>query len=473
MIYQTIKENQALEFVAGLEALLCRPGDLITVEDDLKTRASNFGRILYKDNNKKSLILDNQYLPDDYDNKITVYTPTGYTTSAELSDLAGLSRSRLPYFTVKTGLINSDDNILSGIYYFNKYDKFINSQNQIVQNFPLYTGKHISGHNLYCYYNTGASGFVFATGLPYQNNNLYDKVITNTGVDQISDITNITDGQDFLRTGFRYNSTLINKRGTPSGAFINKLSNDFENEYQGILPSEINTVNYPQITNYRITGYDNSVNNNYGCEVFLDKNDININLMPFIKEGSPYKIARKNAEDQIYKVLAIKEENQNEYVVVATKYNTGKFVEIENFIMEDFLPNTFYSGPTTVNNVNFQQLNAPKIKTFTTGVAGSEPNVLGFVLSGSWEPVSDTSVYRYSITNEIFQMSITGQTISTSIITNRLQNLGNWKLNVYAANDENAYYINSPTSTTGIFVAFNNPGVLQYPKAAVLNFTIT
>jgi hypothetical protein len=474
MIYQTIKENQALEFVAGLEALLCRPGDLITVEDDLKTRASNFGRILNKDNNKKSLILDNQYLPDDYDNKITVYTPTGYTTNAEFSDLAELSRSRLPYFTVKTGLLDASDNILSGIYYFNKYDEFIDSENQTVLNYPLYTGKHISGHNLYCYYNTGASGFVFATGLPYQNNNLYDKVITNTGVDQILDIiATFESGNEFLTTGFRYNSTLSNKKGTPSGSFVKKLSSDFSGEYKGILPSEINTVNYPQITNYRITGFDNSVNNNYGCEVFLDQTDININLMPFIKEASPYKIARKNAEDQIYKVLAIKEENQNEYVVVASKYNTGKFVEIENFIMEDFLPNTFYSGPTTVNNLSFKQLNSPKIKSFTTGVAGSEPNVLGFVLSGSWEPVDNALVYRYEISNEIFQLSLTGETNSTNIVTDRLQNLGNWKLNVYAANDQNAYSINSLTSTTGIFVAFSNPGVIQYPKAAILNFTIT
>lgn len=474
MIYQTIKENQAIEFVAGLEALLCRPGDLITVEDDLKTRASNFGRILYKDNNKKSLILDNQYLPDDYDNKITVYTPTGYTTNAELSDLAGLSRSRLPYFTVKTGLINTDDNILSGIYYFNKYEEFIDSENQTVLNYPLYTGKHISGHNLYCYYNTGASGFVFATGIPYQNNNLYDKVITNTGVDEILDIIRTFESEyEFLTTGFRYNSTLSNKRGTPSGGFVEKLSSEFSGEYKGILPSEINTVNYPQITNYRITGYDNSVNNNYGCEVFLDQTDININLMPFIKEASPYKIARKNAEDQIYKVLAIKEENQNEYIVVATKYNTGKFVEIENFIMEDFLPNTFYSGLTTVNNVSFKQLNSPKIKSFTTGVTGSEPNVLGFVLSGSWEPVDNALVYRYEISNEIFQLSLTGETNSTNVVTDRLQNLGNWKLNVYAANDQNAYSINSLTSTTGIFIAFSNPGVIQYPKAAILNFTIT
>lgn len=474
MIYQTIKENQAIEFVAGLEALLCRPGDLIIIEDDLKTRASNFGRILYKNESKKSLILENQYLENDYDNKITVYTPTGYTIIQELEENANLTRSRIPYFTVKTGLINSSDDILSGVYYFNKYDEFVDSQNNTVETYPLYTGKHILGHNLYCYYNTTVSGFVFSTGLPYQNNNLYDKVITNTGVDQILDIINVfQSGNEFFETGFRYSSTATDKRGALSGSFLNKISTDFREEYKGILPSEINTVNYPQITNYRITGYDNSVNNSYGCEVFLDKNDININLTQFIKEGSPYKIARKNAEDQIYKVLAIKEENQNEYVVVATKYNTGKFVEIENFIMEDFLPNTFYSGPTTINNVSFKQLNAPKIKTFTTGVAGSEPNVLGFVLSGSWEPVSNASIYRYSIINETFQTSVTGETNSTSIITDRLQNLGNWKLNVYAANDQDAYSINSLISTTGAFIAFINPGVIQYPKAAVLNFTIT
>lgn len=472
MIYQTIKENQAVEFVAGLEALLCRPGDLIIIEDDLKTRSTNFGRILNINQNNKSLTLENKYLPDEFDSKITVYTPTGYVTIEEMNIYGNGNRSRIPFFTVTTGLINSDDNILSGIYYFNKYENFVvDIENDIFISYPLYTGKHVLGHNLYCYYNTGASGFVFATGLPYQNNNLYDKVISNTGVDQISDMINITEAQDFLRTGFRYSSTAINKRGALSGNLSNKILSDFQNEYRGILPSEINTVNYPQITNYNISGYNNGLN--YGCEVFLNQNDININLVPFIKAGSPYRIARKNAEDQIYKILAIKEENQNEYVVVASKYNTGKYVEIENFIVEDYLPNTYYSGPTTVNNVNFQQLNAPKINSFTTGVPGSEPNVLGFVLSGSWQPVTNASIYRYAITNDIFQIQITGETDSTGIITDRLENLGNWNLSVYSANDQDAYSINSLTSTSGIFVAFNNPGVVKYSKAAILDFTIT
>ena len=35
-IFQTIKENQSVTFIAGLESLLCRPGDLIIIENRRK-----------------------------------------------------------------------------------------------------------------------------------------------------------------------------------------------------------------------------------------------------------------------------------------------------------------------------------------------------------------------------------------------------------------------------------------------------
>jgi hypothetical protein len=469
MIYQTIKENQAVEFVAGLESLLCRPGDLIIIEDDLKTRAKNFGRILEIDTTNKSLFLENEYLSGagEYNGVITVYTPTGNATSQDLAALAtGLNRSRLEYFDVKSGLIDAADNILTGRYYFDSYKPVANESTTF---FPLYTGMATAGHKIFCYYNTGVSGFVFSTGLSYQDNNTYDKVITNTGIYGISNIIIGLDSDDEepnLRKIYRYNSSLPNKKGTESTSY-NKLSRGVlrNSEYNGILESEINTVNYPQITNFYITGADNGMT--YGSKVYLDQTKPNTNLISSIKAGSSYRIGRLNASDQIYKVLAIKEENQNEYVVAASKYDTGKFIEIEDFSSEDFLPATYYSGPSKVGNVNIQQLNSPVITQFTTGYADSN----GFSLQASWSPVAGAEKYKYTIYNEILNIYYQTEINNTSVTLDNLKDLGNWKLDLYAISTA-ASKINSEISKTGIFVAYYNNAVTPLTKAAVLKFTI-
>jgi hypothetical protein len=464
MIYQTIKENQAVEFIAGLESLLCRPGDLIIIEDDLKTRAKNFGRILEIDTTQKTLFLENQYLQAEYNGVITAYTPTGNSTSEDLLNLATTARSRLEYFDVKSNLIDSSDNILTGRYYFDSYKEAFNESRTF---FPLYTGKAAAGHKIFCYYNTDVDGFVFSTGLAYQDNNIYDKVITNTGVYGVSKIiaqsNQSTDGFDDLRKIYRYNSSLSNKKGTSSTSY-GKLSKNQNNEYFGILESEINTVNYAQITNFHITGYTNF---SYGSTVYLDQTKSNTNLISTLKAGSPYRIGRLNASDQIYKVLAIKEENQNEYVVVASKYDTGKFIQIEDFTSQDFLPNTYYSGPSKIGNVNITQLSSPVITQFTTGYADSN----GFSLQASWQPVVGTTKYEYKIYNEILNIYFQSQTSDTSVTLDNLKDLGDWKLDLRSIS-QSAGEINSELSKTGIFIAYYDSAVTPLTKAAVLKFTI-
>lgn len=466
MIYQTIKENQAVEFVAGLESLLCRPGDLIIIEDDLKTRAKNFGRILEINTTNKSLFIENEYLPAEYNGVITVYTPTGNTTADDLEDLALANRTRLEYFDVKSNLIDSNDSVLIGRYYFDSYQEVYKEARDF---FPLYTGKAAAGHKIFCYYNTGVDGFVFSTGLAYQDNNIYDKVITETGVYGISKIiaqsSQSGDGFDNLRDIYRYVSASINKRHTSSTTSYNKLSTPFNKEYKGILESEINTVNYSQITNFYITGYDNSLS--YGSKVYLDQTKSNTNLISNTKAGSPYRIGRLNASDQIYKVLAIKEENQNEYTVVASKYDTGKFIQIEDFISQDFLPATYYSGPSKVGNVNVQQLSPPVITQFTTGYANSN----GFSLEATWQSVIGTTKYKYTIYNEILNIYYQSEISSTSVTLNNLKDLGDWKLDLYSI-AQGVGQINSEVSKTGVFVAYYDSAVTSLTKAAVLKFTI-
>ena len=473
LIYQTIKENQTVEFTAGLDSLLCRPGDLVIVEDEMKTRQTNYGRILDIDLSAKTLTIDNPYDNVNYTGKITVFTPTGYKTNDEMQSLAALNRSRLSSFEITTGIIDSSDNILTGTYAFSGYAAGYasgNAQNLPVQ-FPTYTGIAFSGHKLFCYYNTGATGYVFSTGLVYSNNNLYDKIITSTGIKGISDIQSTDTGivPNIFKTGYRYSGASATKRGSSSGVMFGKFRIDSES-YRGVLENEISTVNYPQITTFNITGYQNL---NYGAIVSGDTGDININLLQFVEKGSPYRIVRQNASDQIYKIIAIKEQTQNEYSVIASKYNTGKFVEIENFITQDFLPDTYSTSTPMVNGINITQLNAPTIATFTTGATGAS----NFTLTGTWTKVDSAIGYSAEIYNQIsnsfYSTSITDNNITGYGVTG-LSILGQWNLRVKSLGNA-SMTLESQYAKTGKFVAYTSPSSIISPlgRPSITNFTLT
>jgi hypothetical protein len=474
LIYSTIKENQAVEFIAGLEALLCKPGDLIIVEDEMKTRSTNYGRILSIDYTNNAVTVENSYDNVNFNGRLTVYTPTGYTTIQESNDRALSIRSRVPYFDVTGLIIDANDSILTGRYYFSYYtpgapNLELEELDEEPSQFAVYTGLHVSGHKLFAYPNTGVSGYVFSTGLAFEDNNTYDKVITSTGlvnINQTKSTTGVNNVFTELNTGFRYSAADGNKRGATSGSLFNALEIDFE-PYRGILPDEISTVNYPQITTFNITGYDNL---DYGAKLFIDENDINVNLIPFIAIGGIYRLQRTNASDQIYKITSIKENKQNEYAIVGKKYDTGKFVEIENFQAQDFLPSTYYSGPLFVGNVEVSQLAAPTINQFTTGYADAS----GFSLTGSWSRVENAQGYYFEVYNELIQSVFASGTDSNNVTgfeISGIENLGNWKLKVQSSGNGTSF-LNSAYAKTGVFVAYQNLETAPLSRPFVSNFTI-
>ena len=465
IIYQTTKENQSVDFATGLEALLCRPGDLIVIEDEMKTRASNYGRVLDVDLPNKKLLIDNQFLSGQYTGFITLYTPTGYSTSSELEQLAITGRQRVEQFTITGALLGNSN--LSGIYKFSGYTNgFVDSATYPSQ-FPAYTGTGAAGQKLFCYYNTGATGFVFATGLAFQNNDTYDKIITNTGVFYGADISPLAVGDSGNYTGFTYNSAATNKRGTPSGAISGAINWD-SNLYkatQGILDQEINAYNISQITKISLTGYDNTVD--YGSVISLNQNDPNVSFLAAVKPGSVYRIERTAASDQIYKIIAIRENSQNEYAVTASRYDTGKFETIEKAITQDFLENTYYTGVITVGNTQVKQLATPTIAAFS----GLDQTTNNFKLTGRWASgESYVTGYSVSISNSLagyFESTTTNQ---TGIGFTGLTNIGNWTLSVTAL--AASPYINSSTATTGTFVAYTGANTTSITKPAVVGFSL-
>ena len=463
IIYQTTKENQSVDFSAGLEALLCRPGDLIIIEDEMKTRATNYGRVLEVDLVDKKLRIDNQFISGEYTGFITLYTPTGYSSSSELDQLATTGRQRVEQFSI-TGLLSESG--LSGLYKFSGYtDGFANSAIYPYQ-FPAYTGTGSAGQKLYCYYNTGATGFVFATGLAFQDNNTYDKVITNTGVFYGADISPLAKGDSGDYTGFSYNAAAGNKRGASSGQISGAINwdNDLYPVTNGILDREINTYNISQITKISLTGYDNTVD--YGSVISLNKNDPNVSFLAAVKAGSVYRIERTSASDQIYKIISIRENSQNEYGVTASRYDTGKFDTIEKAITQDFLENTYYTGIINVGNAQIKQLATPNIATFS----GFDQTSSNFKLTGRWVSVANATGYSVSIDNSLagyFESTITNQ---TGVQFTGLTNIGNWTLSVAAlAESPN---INSSTATTGTFVAYTGTNTTSITKPAVVGFSL-
>lgn len=472
IIYQTIKENQTVDFAAGLEALLCRPGDLIIIEDEMKTRAINYGRILEVNTTNKTLRIDNQFISGQYTGFVTIYSPTGYSSSSELEDIANINRSRVDQFTINSALFSNTN--LTGVYKFSGYTSGFSNSLIYPQQFPLYTGRHVNGHSLFCYYNTGATGFVFATGLAFTNNSIYDKVITNTGVFFAADIAPLELDEEFENggtlfhspnyTGFAYNPSVANRRGA-SQAISGSIdwNRDLFPKTSGILDREIDTYDISQITKISLTGYDNEIG--YGSLLYMNQNDPNVKFLAAVKPGSIYRIERKSASDQIYKIISIRENSQNEYGVTASRYDTGKFETIEKAITSDFLENTYYNGPIVVNNVQVNQLNTPNITQF----AAQNQNSLGFELNAQWGSVANATGFEVTINNSLAGYLKSQRITSNSILFNGLTDIGNWNLSVraLAANPR----IDSSTATTGAFIAYNG-SFNTTDKPVIQSFTL-
>ena len=94
IIYSTINENQAVSFVAGREILSCKPGELIIVEDEMKSLQKNIGRILDIDKANKIIRLDEQFNSGAFLNEVTLFIPTGQRTYDDYYNLA-VSPSKL------------------------------------------------------------------------------------------------------------------------------------------------------------------------------------------------------------------------------------------------------------------------------------------------------------------------------------------------------------------------------------------
>lgn len=433
LIYRTVKENQRAAFVSGLEALLCQPGDLILIDDDLKNQKSNFGKVLSVDVDNQYIQLSGPYSEISMTGILTVYNPTGELSISGLNDIAEIKRARTDTFTI-TGSPTAAFNIYTGLYNFSGYtDGYVVDSDigpsslraedepieglSIFSEYALYTG---TGDNM-LYFGTGYTGWTFATGLEEANR---DFVAKSTGVQNLTQ----------LNTGIVSNYVIAgDKRGATDVDISGQISGDLNTtDNRGILDSEITQNSQPHIMTFNVTG-ENSVGNGDGFSFVsgVDKPD----FLRFIKLGSPYRFDLKDASDILYKIDSIKENNPNEYLVSASKFDTGKFPLIENNISLDRKENTYdYNVATQIGDITYSGLSAPTGLSITTGV-GTQGST--FFISGDWSGVNQASSYEAVLTNPNGNRTPTSVSISPlsgpqHVKFDDLSSIGNYSLSVKA-----------------------------------------
>ena len=453
LIYRTIKENQRVAFTSGLEALLCQPGDLIIIDDDLKNQKSNFGKVLSVDVDNQYIQLSGPYSESSMTGILTVYNPTGQSSISELDDVAVKKRVRTDTFTI-TPVVGFED--YTGVYNFSAYKEGYTGNNiQELDEFSEYASYTGAGDNI-IYFHTGATGWVFATGLDESDIDYINKAYTHT--------------LESLNTGFvsTYDPSpsSLDSRTSPDVNISGKFSGNL-NIFNagGILESEMAFNSQPQIVTLNVTG-NVGTGDGFSFVSGVDSPD----YLQFIKLGSPYRFDLKDADDILYKIDSIRENNPNEYLVSAAKFETGKFALIENNISLDRKENTYdYNVATQIGDITYTGLRAPENLTLNTG-AGTETDT--FYISGQWNEVTGKDSYE-----AVLRFPNGGTFLSTdlsdkSIKFDNLSSIGHYSLSVKAVGSSigSTKTIDSEFSTEKIFVLYQQ--LEEFNKSFINNITI-
>jgi hypothetical protein len=339
IIYSTINEDENVAFVGGLETLLCRPGDLIAINDEVKTLKRHVGRVLNVDP-VTNVIYTNVSL------RASDFSSSGLT--GEISVL------------IPTGKLQSED-----------------------------------------FYDLAKS---------------------------------------------------------PSKLNISEI-------YQTDLPMRVT---------FQSTGRQVSPSLSYGSNFFIDTGCAGYPLFQDIRVGSPCSITIANTKQQIYKIQSIKELNLNEYEVIASKFDTGKFSEIEKGetgLMQDFFTafpparNTNVSEGNAVSLENkFQyELKFPAILAFATGNWNLQFDKID--LSGRWTSVANANSYNVELITPKYK-SIKQTVTGTSAIFEDQTEVGRFTLKVTARNTGSyPNPISATSSSTTTVLSYTAPvrnnGIIQ------------
>ena len=490
-IFSTTKENQTVAFEAGLESLLCQPGDLIIVEDELKTLKENFGKILEVNVADETIRLSNKFNASDMTGRLTVYTPTGRDTISEAEDVARSNRQRSIGFNITGNMPNSVHNYLKGEYNFSGYipgysyatGQYVPTPPQAsgaFEEYALYTGTGIGVNMNMLYFSTGFTGWVLATGTGDIN------------VDDDSQSIFIASGTGStlfdLGTGFmnNYDTNEADRRGESYWASVSGMfsgNNIISSITKGILPSEVMLTSPSQTTVLSVTG--EITLKDYGCLVsgFAPEQ---AQMLPFLKLGSTAKFEIKEKDPFIFKVLSLAETNPNQFLLSATKYDTGKWALIEDNISIENKENTFaYRVAQTIGDITYTTLDPPK---WTSLATGDGEDFQTFFISGNFTdpnggpPINDSDATGFHVTlqgprykYEQVVSAASTPPIGFCVKFDNLSSIGQYSLNAVALGNQGSTntaeaYFNSSPAQTGMFVLFEE--ILPFGRSFADGITI-
>jgi len=328
IVYSTINEDQTVLFVGGLETLLCRPGDLISINDEIVDMRKYVGRVL----------------------SINTATNSIYTNIS----------------------LKSSDFSSSGLF------------NEI-------------------------------------------SVLIPTGKNQSSDFYNLAKSPSKLNISELYQTDI-------------PMSVVFQASGSGVA--------------------DSATPVDYGSVFYVAPSSSGLPLLPEIQVGAPCSVTVANTQQQIYKIQSIRELNLNEYEVIASKFDTGKFAEIEKGetdLLNDFFAAFPSDRRTEVSEGNAEliqnkfayQLPPPSIQTFITGVFDAQNDTAD--ISGSWSSVDGANAYDVELVTPKYR-SIKSRITGTSIVFDDQSEVGRFSLKVTARNTGSYPNPISPTMVAGLKV---------------------
>jgi len=476
-IFSKIKENQQVAFTAGLESLLCKPGDLVLIEDDLKTNTTNFGKILAIDLENETIRVSNTFVNSDMNKVLTVINPTGDDTQLDIqTGFASINRTRYAELEV-TGSTPAALLPYTGKYSFSGYTEGYAGATGAIddprfQQYAFYTGLPESETVLY--FETGVTGWVFASGTGVGNKSAFDLFSGDLISELTGDHTLAAVGTGKFAVmdmvGDKRSSTLFSFNGFNSDAYIGGPT-------RGALETDLNNLSPDQLTTLNVTSIFSTPAelsaknlNNYGSLLSgFDKPEVLRNL----KLGSPARLQIKNADPFIYKVISMQEENVNEYLVTATKYDTGKFALIEDDISIEHLSNTFsYNNTQTVEGVTYSTLPTPSLSNVTTGVPDASTQT--FNISGEWGAISNSTGYNVRLNLPNGSMTSVNTT-NTNFSFSGLSQVGSFRYSVNAlgnkaTNNASTAFFDSDYDTSGIFVVYDD--ALLFTRSFIERITI-
>tara|TARA_R110002020_G_scaffold179279_1_gene372484 strand:- start:1488 stop:6626 length:5139 start_codon:yes stop_codon:yes gene_type:complete len=393
LLFHTVNENQTITFQAGLSSLLYRPGDIIQVEDELKSNLINFGRVLAVDADKQEIRISNTFDDTQMSGKLTIYNPTGIDSISDLNNVSQVNRQRkLGGFNISGDVSSTSStatwtNNFKGNYDFSGYRQGYTGTEGGFEEYATYTG---TGSNI-LYFDTSLTGWVYATGNSFERNNTFAKFISlSTDINNNSYLQNFSTGD--LNN---YDTSASDNRGsnifTGKHVFSGNLSNSELGFTNGVLESEISVTSPTQIDVISLTA--DPINQAYGTLV-SGVEASKTGLLQNIKLGSTCSFEKSGASPITFKVLEIAEVNPNEFATVATLYDSGKYDLIENDKSIVKLSNTFsyQNASSRVNQLTYHNLSPVRSLTFSTG---DVPELNEFLISGSWTDPNGSNATGY------------------------------------------------------------------------------